>query len=44
MDKALHQHGLGPAARLGLIGLIAIITALAFGGMLAGLHALQDLA
>jgi len=29
---------------LGAIGGIAILTALAFGGMLAGLHALQDFA
>jgi len=29
---------------LGAIVIIAIVTALAFGGMLAGLHALNDLA
>jgi len=29
---------------LGLIGAIAVLTALAFGAVLAGLHALQDLA
>jgi hypothetical protein len=29
---------------LGAIGGIAILTALAFGGMLAGLHALQEFA
>jgi hypothetical protein len=28
---------------LGAIGLIAIVSALAFGAVLAGLHALQDL-
>ena len=30
-------------ARLGLVGLIAIVSALAFGALLAGLHALQSL-
>jgi DNA-binding CsgD family transcriptional regulator len=36
-------NALGPLARLGLIVLIAIASALAFGGVLAGLHALKDL-
>jgi DNA-binding CsgD family transcriptional regulator len=38
------RNDLSPVARLGAIVGIAIITALAFGAMLAGLHALQDLA
>ncbi|WP_207801784.1 helix-turn-helix domain-containing protein [Phenylobacterium hankyongense] len=38
------RNDLSPAARLGAIVGVAIITALAFGAMLAGLHALQDLA
>ena len=37
-------NALGPIARLGLILLIAIASAVAFGGVLAGLHALKDLA
>ena len=36
-------NALGPFARLGLILLIAIASAVAFGGVLAGLHALKDL-
>ena len=36
-------RSLGPLARLGLVGLIAIVSALAFGALLAGLHALQSL-
>ncbi|ACG79892.1 transcriptional regulator, LuxR family [Phenylobacterium zucineum HLK1] len=40
----LGPNELGPAARLGAIVAVAILTALAFGGMLAGLHALQALA
>jgi len=36
-------NALGPLARLGLILLIAIASAVAFGGVLAGLHALRDL-
>lgn len=38
------RNELSPAARLGVILGIAIATALAFGGMLAGLHALNELA
>lgn len=37
-------YNLGPLAKLGWIGLIAISSALAFGALLAGLHALKDLA
>ncbi|MDP3661169.1 helix-turn-helix transcriptional regulator [Phenylobacterium sp.] len=38
------RNDLGPLARLGAIVGVAILTALAFGAVLAGLHALQDLA
>ena len=38
------RNDLSPAARLGAIVGIAVVTAIAFGGMLAGLHALGDLA
>jgi DNA-binding CsgD family transcriptional regulator len=38
------RNELSPLVRLGAIVGIAIVTALAFGGMLAGLHALNDLA
>lgn len=40
----LRRNDLTPVARLGAIVGIAVVTALAFGGMLAGLHALGDLA
>ncbi len=36
-------NALGPAAKIGLILLIAIASAVAFGGVLAGLHALREL-
>ena len=36
-------NALGPVAKLGLILLIAIASAVAFGGVLAGLHALREL-
>jgi hypothetical protein len=36
-------HQLSPLARLGAILAIAIISAMAFGSVLAGLHALKDL-
>src|SRR5262249_23674692 len=39
----LGPNQLSPLARLGAILGIAVITAIAFGGMLAGLHALSDL-
>lgn len=38
------RNDLSPALRLGAIVGIALVTALAFGGMLAGLHYLNDLA
>jgi hypothetical protein len=34
---------LSPLARLGAILAIAVVSAMAFGSLLAGLHALQDL-
>jgi len=36
-------NALGPVAKLGLILLIAVVSAVAFGGVLAGLHALREL-
>ena len=36
-------NALGPFARLGLILAIALVSAVAFGGVLAGLHALREL-
>jgi hypothetical protein len=39
----LGRNELSPLARLGVIVGIAIFTAIAFGGMLAGLRALTDL-
>ena len=42
-EVGVGRNELSPLARLGAIVVIAIVTALAFGGMLAGLHALNDL-
>lgn len=42
--EGLGRDDLSPLAKLGWIGLIAIASALAFGAVLSGLHALKDLA
>lgn len=42
--EGLGRHDLSSLAKLGWIGLIAIVSALSFGAVLSGLHALKDLA